>query len=84
MTDKLTMTNTPCGLNATVVNQDTLMVELYGSWRISDDRQPAGDVLQTLRQKAGLRKIEFDTRKMEAWNSGLLTFLLNKIGRAHV
>jgi phospholipid/cholesterol/gamma-HCH transport system permease protein len=77
MTDKLTMTNTPCGLNATVVNQDTLMVELYGSWRINDDRPPAGDVLQTLRQKDGLKKIEFDTRKMEAWNSGLLTFLLN-------
>ena len=77
MMDKFTMTNTRCGLNATVVNQDTLMVELYGSWRINDDRQPAGDVLQTLQQKDGLKKIEFDTRKMEAWNSGLLTFLLN-------
>jgi len=77
MTDNLATTDEPHGLKATVVNLDTLLVELYGSWQINDDRQPAENILQTVQEKADLRKIEFDTRKMGAWNSGLLTFLLH-------
>jgi phospholipid/cholesterol/gamma-HCH transport system permease protein len=76
MTDE-PMISDLCGLNTTVVNQDTLLVELYGSWQVDEDHRPTEDVLRPLQQGTNLRKIEFDTRKMGAWNSGLLTFLLN-------
>jgi phospholipid/cholesterol/gamma-HCH transport system permease protein len=65
------------GLKYIVVKQDTLLVQLYGSWEVRDDRQPALDALKSVHQKTSLRKVEFDTQKMSAWNSGLLTFLLN-------
>jgi len=65
------------GLKYVVVKQDTLLVQLYGSWEVSDDRQPALEALKSSLKNNGLRKVEFDTRKMSAWNSGLLTFLLN-------
>ena len=71
------MANDTYGLKYFMVKQDTLLVQFYGSWDVSDDRQPALDAIISLHQKASLRKVEFDTRKMSAWNSGLLTFLLN-------
>jgi phospholipid/cholesterol/gamma-HCH transport system permease protein len=71
------MANDTYGLKYFVVKQDTLLMQFYGSWEVSDDRQPALDALVSHHQKSGLRKIEFDTRKLSAWNSGLLTFLLS-------
>ncbi len=76
MTDE-SMISDLCGVNTTVVNQDTLLVKLYGSWQVDEGHRPTEDVLRPLQQGANLRKVEFDTRKMGAWNSGLLTFLLN-------
>ena len=71
------MANETYGLKYLVVKQDTLLVQFYGSWEVSDDRQPALDALESVHKKNSLRKVEFDTSKMSAWNSGLLTFLLN-------
>jgi len=77
MTDGCCMTNDTYGLKYIIVEQDTLLVQFYGSWEVSDDRRPALDALKSLHQKTRLKKVEFDTRKLSAWNSGLLTFLLN-------
>ncbi len=65
------------GLNTTVVNQDTLLVELHGDWQVDESRQHAQVVLQSLQQGPNFRRVEFETRNMGLWNSGLLTFLLN-------
>jgi phospholipid/cholesterol/gamma-HCH transport system permease protein len=77
MRDGCLMAQDAYGLKYFIVTEDTVRVTLYGSWEVSGDRQPALDALQDLYQKTGLKKVEFDTRKMNAWNSGLLTFLLN-------
>lgn len=71
------MTNDSYGLKYFIKEQDTVLVQLYGSWKVADARQPALDPLKSLHQKSGLRKVVFDTRKLGAWNSSLLTFLLN-------
>ena len=65
------------GLKYLVVKPDTLLMQLHGNWKVDGDRGPALDALKTLHREKSLRKIEFDTRKMGSWNSGLLTFLLN-------
>ena len=76
-TGGIIMTNDAYGLKYFIVKQDTVLVQLYGSWKVGGAPQPTLDPLKSLHQKNGLHKVEFDTRKLSAWNSGLLTFLLN-------
>ena len=71
------MANDTYGLKYFKKKQDTVLVQLYGSWEVSGGRRPALDALISLHEKTSLRRVEFDTEKLSAWNSGLLTFLLN-------
>ncbi|MCG6910242.1 MAG: ABC transporter permease [Deltaproteobacteria bacterium] len=65
------------GLKYFVVEPGTLLMQLNGNWNVPEDRQSALEALKALHREKGLSRIEFDTRKMGAWNSGLLTFLIN-------
>jgi phospholipid/cholesterol/gamma-HCH transport system permease protein len=77
MTDGCFMAHDTYGLKYFKVKEDIVLVKLYGRWEVSGDRQPALDALKTLHEKRGLKRVEFDTRQLSAWNSSLLTFLLN-------
>jgi phospholipid/cholesterol/gamma-HCH transport system permease protein len=56
---------------------DTLKVKLSGQWRLGADLPEADKVQQTLQDRPGVRNIVFDTRELDSWDSGLLTFLIN-------
>jgi len=71
------MTGDPCGLTTTVVDGDTLVVTLYGDWQLHENDRSAEGLFRSIPRHARLTRIEFDTSGMKAWNSGLLTFLLN-------
>ena len=70
------MTAAPHGLKYFVVKPDTVLIQLHGNWKESSDRGPALEALETLHSKNSVHKIEFDTRQMGAWNSALLTYLI--------
>jgi phospholipid/cholesterol/gamma-HCH transport system permease protein len=56
---------------------DTLRVILSGHWKLGGELPGADKVQQTLQDRPGVRNLVFDTRELEQWDSGLLTFLMN-------
>ncbi len=56
---------------------DTLTVVLTGDWKLGGELPGADKVQQALESRPGVRTLAFDTRQLAAWDSGLLTFLLN-------
>src|SRR5499426_3173012 len=55
---------------------DTLVVELAGSWRLQDEFPALTDVAQQLDATPRPQRLTFDTSALTAWDSGLVTFLL--------
>jgi len=54
---------------------DTLRVALRGEWK-ADQELPAGDdVLEALRAAPPVKRVAFDARGLEGWDSGLLTLV---------
>jgi phospholipid/cholesterol/gamma-HCH transport system permease protein len=60
---------------------DTLVVRIAGDWILRNPLPPAGDVARELSASPGIRKIAFDSEALGNWDSGLLTFLLQLLGR---
>jgi phospholipid/cholesterol/gamma-HCH transport system permease protein len=58
---------------------DTLLVELAGSWRLQDEFPPLTDVEQQVDATPRLQRVTFDTSELTAWDSGLVTYLLELI-----
>lgn len=56
---------------------DTLKVILSGQWKLGGELSGAEKVEQRLRDRPGVRNVVFDTRNLAAWDTGLLTFLIN-------
>lgn len=56
---------------------DTLKVILSGHWKLGGEHPGADKVQQTLQDKPGVRNVDFDTRQLASWDTGLLTFLMN-------
>jgi phospholipid/cholesterol/gamma-HCH transport system permease protein len=56
---------------------ETLKVVLAGEWKLGGDLPGADKVQQGLESRPGVRQLIFDTQKLTAWDSGLLTFLMN-------
>jgi uncharacterized lipoprotein YmbA len=57
------------------------LVELSGSWRLQDEFPSLADVEQSLEGIPGVQGMTFDTTRLTAWDSGLVTFLLELIAR---
>lgn len=58
---------------------DTLLVHLIGEWTI-DSPLPSGDDIRTeLASMPDVRRLAFDARQLAAWDSALLTFLLQVV-----
>lgn len=58
-------------------SKDTLKVILSGSWKLGEALPSAEDVRHMAESVGQIRRIAFDTVKLEHWDSGLLTFLKN-------
>jgi hypothetical protein len=60
--------------------EDTVLVELAGNWKLGQTLPSAVDVARKVEGVPGIRNMAFDTRKLDDWDTGLLTFLI-KIGK---
>ena len=58
---------------------ETVLVELSGSWRLQDEFPSLADVEQSLEDTPRVQRMTFDTTGLTAWDSGLVTFLLELI-----
>jgi phospholipid/cholesterol/gamma-HCH transport system permease protein len=58
---------------------DTLLIELSGSWRLQDEVPALTDVEQQIEATPRLQRMTFDTSALTAWDSALVTFLLELI-----
>jgi phospholipid/cholesterol/gamma-HCH transport system permease protein len=55
---------------------DTLLIELSGSWRLQDEVPALTDVEQQIEATPRVQRMTFDTSELTAWDSALVTFLL--------
>jgi phospholipid/cholesterol/gamma-HCH transport system permease protein len=66
---------TPPELQFQRAGEDTLTVGLAGSWKLGQALPSAAEVRRGLSDVAGVDKIDFDSRQLTGWDSGLLVFL---------
>lgn len=66
----------PPQLEVTRSTDDTLLVQLSGSWRMQDDVPTAIEIQRQLEIGASIRRMALDAQEVTAWDTGLLTFLL--------
>lgn len=75
----MSLAGSPAALAFERPTSDTLLVHLIGEWTI-DSPLPSGDEIRTeLASMPGVRRLAFDTRQLAAWDSALLTFLLQVV-----
>ncbi len=55
---------------------ETLLLQLAGSWRLQVELPAAMEVQQQLASDPRVRRLAFDTRDMTTWDSSILTFLI--------
>jgi phospholipid/cholesterol/gamma-HCH transport system permease protein len=63
------------GLHVERATEDTLLVRLAGSWTLHSERPTEAELQSQLDTGARIRRLTFATQDLEAWDSGLLTFL---------
>jgi phospholipid/cholesterol/gamma-HCH transport system permease protein len=66
----------PSDLNFTSSPDGLLLVQLMGDWKIGNPLPSAEEVGRRLTAGAQIKRVGFDTSKLKAWDSGLLTFLI--------
>ena len=64
------------GLSVGTSAADTLLVKLWGDWKITEELPSASEVQNALESAKAIRSITFDTKNLGGWDSGLLTFLI--------
>jgi phospholipid/cholesterol/gamma-HCH transport system permease protein len=64
------------GLSVATSAADTLLVKLWGDWKITEELPSASEVQNALESAKAIRSITFDTKNLGGWDSGLLTFLI--------
>ena len=67
---------TTAGLSVTTQAADTLLVKFSGEWKITEPLPATTDVEKPLESSKAIRRISFDTKDLDGWDSGLLTFLI--------
>ena len=61
---------------------DAAVVEMAGAWRNDSSTPDPVDALRGLGPGAPVRRLAFDTRGITAWDSGLVTFVLQLLAEA--
>ncbi len=64
------------GLNVTQPAKDRVLLELSGAWTLAQGLPSDEQVKSLLKSQTRIRRLEFDTKDLEAWDSSLLTFLM--------
>jgi phospholipid/cholesterol/gamma-HCH transport system permease protein len=74
--DPLHVTSPRSTLGFSYPTQTTLHVRLAGSWCFADGLPSARDVQQQFAEAPHIAQVTFDTTALTAWDTGLLTFLI--------
>ncbi len=69
----------PCEIYYDQPNDGTLLLGLRGNWKIGEKIPAADEVQKQISSQQALRRISFDTRQLNNWDSALLTFLLKVV-----
>jgi phospholipid/cholesterol/gamma-HCH transport system permease protein len=67
--------------------EGTLLLRFSGSWKLGKRLPSVGQVQKAVESKGWVRRISFDARELEDWDTGLLTFLTRMIeqcARGHI
>jgi phospholipid/cholesterol/gamma-HCH transport system permease protein len=70
------MTPSENSLNFNKSPNGTLVIQIGGDWKMGNPLPPADEVEKKLTAQVRVQRIEFDTRGLKDWDSGLLTFLI--------
>jgi phospholipid/cholesterol/gamma-HCH transport system permease protein len=62
-------------MHASPGSEGTILVRLSGSWTLQSERPTVAELQQQLATAGRVQHLTFDTQDLEAWDSGLLTFL---------
>jgi phospholipid/cholesterol/gamma-HCH transport system permease protein len=57
--------------------EDTLLVRFSGSWTLQSERPTVAELQSQFDAGTRVQRLTFDTPGLDAWDSGLLTFLRN-------
>lgn len=76
MNDSLHVTPPRSVLDFSRPNSTTLHVRLAGSWRLTDGLPSIREVEQQVAEVPHLERLTLDTADLTAWDTGLLTFLI--------
>lgn len=66
-----------CALSYSRATDGTLVLELTGSWTLQGHPPSADEVRKRIESETTVQKLDFDTREVTGWDSGLLVFVLN-------
>jgi phospholipid/cholesterol/gamma-HCH transport system permease protein len=66
-----------CTLGYSRPADGTLVLELRGSWTLQGHPPSADEVRKRIESESTVQKLDFDTRDVTGWDSGLLVFVLN-------
>jgi phospholipid/cholesterol/gamma-HCH transport system permease protein len=68
-----------CHLDFSRPSDDILLIHLGGGWTIGQRLPSANEVQKQVESQSPVKRIQFDTQELTAWDSGLLTFLIKVI-----
>ena len=71
----------PCELSFDRPENDTLLVQLQGSWTIGQKLPSVAEIQHQVQSDTHLKQIRFDTGELAGWDSGLLSFLTKIINQ---
>ena len=77
MNESKVMATSPGTLDFSRTEEGTLLVHLKGTWKTGQDHPAADEVMYQAAMRPGTRTIIFDYSSLDAWDSSLLTFLVN-------
>ena len=79
----MTRTRGRAGLSFIRTPDATLVVEVAGTWRLEDGIPPLAAVQRELSLAPHTRAVRLEAGKLEAWDSGVLTFLAQVLELCH-
>jgi phospholipid/cholesterol/gamma-HCH transport system permease protein len=69
------MSSAPTKMEFSRPADDTLLVTLSGNWKLGNDLPSADEVHKQIKAETAIRRIDFHTKEITSWDSGLVIFL---------